>query len=478
MIKTSTPFTALALAALMACTPAAAQPAAAAAADPLRSAAQKAVASNPDVTARYNAYRAAGHERDGARGAYRPRIDANADVGQTRDRYDNRNPASQSLGQHGVGLSLTQMLWDGNATRSEVERLDHHRLARWFEFVDASEQAALEAARAHYDVLRYRRLVELAEDNYVQHKLSHEQIQSRFKAGVGRGVDLQQVAARLALAESNLNSEVANLHDVTARYQRVVGDAPAAKAEPAVGLPAGLPANLSAGLPASAAEVLNLATSRNPGVSAAIESMRALRSQAEGLRSAYQPRVEARLRSSLGKNLGGSAGQTQDFGAEIVLNWNLYNGGSNDARVRQFADLAHQAADQRDRACRDVRQTASIAFNDTGRLGEQVRHLDKNAAAIQRARDAYRQQFDIGQRSLLDLLNAENETYTARRAVANAEFDLAIAYARTHAAINTLLPTLGLVRAGTAGSAEADAAAGWLAGDDGASRSRSPTTGW
>ncbi len=150
-----------------------------------------------------------------------------------------------------------------------------------------------------------------------------------------------------------------------------------------------------------------------------------------------------------------------------MLNWNLYNGGSNDARARQFADLANQAADQRDRACRDVRQTASIAYNDTGRLGEQVRHLDKNAAAIQRARDAYRQQFDIGQRSLLDLLNAENETYTARRAVANAEFDLAIAYARTHAAVNSLLPTLGLVRAG---SAEADAGAGWQAGDDGASR--------
>ena len=109
-----------------------------------------------------------------------------------------------------------------------------------------------------------------------------------------------------------------------------------------------------------------------------------------------------------------------------------------------------------------------------------MRQLEKNAVAIQRARDAYRQQFDIGQRSLLDLLNAENETYTARRAVANAEFDLATAYARVHAAMNTLLPTLGLVRAegaggstatGVAGAADVgDAGAGWQAGDDAATR--------
>ena len=77
--------------------------------------------------------------------------------------------------------------------------------------------------------MRFRRLVQLAEDNYVQHRYAFVQIQSRFKAGVGRGVDLEQAGARVALAESNLSTEVANLHDVAARYQRIVGEAPPAK---------------------------------------------------------------------------------------------------------------------------------------------------------------------------------------------------------------------------------------------------------
>ena len=70
--------------------------------------------------------------------------------------------------------------------------------------------------------------------------------------------------------------------------------------------------------------------------------------------------------------------------------------------------------------------------------------MDRNVLAIEKARDAYRQQFDIGQRSLLDLLNAENELYTAKRAYANAEFDLMLAYARTQAARHNLTTALGL----------------------------------
>ena len=76
----------------------------------------------------------------------------------------------------------------------------------------------------------------------------------------------------------------------------------------------------------------------------------------------------------------------------------------------------------RDRACRDVRQTVAIAHNDIRKLQDQLVALDRNVLAIEKARDAYRQQFDIGQRSLLDLLNAENELYTAKRSYANAEY--------------------------------------------------------
>ena len=408
------------------------------AAGTMAAAAQKAIDNNPDVTARLNALRASANEADVARGGYYPRVDLSADVGKDRNKISTRTPQSQSLSRTGLALSANQLLWDGQATQKEVERLGHARVTRYFEFLAATEDTALEAARAYIDVQRYRKLVSLAEDNYVQHKYAFDQLQSKFKAGVGRGVDSEQANARLALADSNLTTEVANLHDVSARYLRVVGEAPARKQPDATGL--------ERSIPGSNSDTVNQSLARNASISAAVENLRAVQSQASGKESVYQPKVEARVRSGVGKNFDGLQDQKRDTAAEIVLNWNLYNGGSDQARVRQYSDLINQAADQRDKACRDVRQTAAIAHNDIQKLKDQLAALDRNVLAIEKARDAYRQQFDIGQRSLLDLLNAENELYTAKRSYANAEADLQLAYARTQAARNSLGTTLGISR--------------------------------
>lgn len=402
----------------------------------LSAAAQKAIDSNPEVTARLNALRAATDEISVARGGYLPRVDLSASVGRDSDRLTNRNPESQSLNRNGVALSANQVLWDGLQTRREVERLGHAKLTRYFEFLSATEEAALEASRAYIDVQRYRKLVELAQDNYVQHRYVQDQLQSKVKAGVGRGVDSEQANARLALADSNLTTEAANLHDVSARYLRVVGEAPASNQAAVQGL--------DKGISSSSDDTTNQAVMGSATVEAAVENLRAAKAQASGQKSNYQPKVEARVRSGVGKNFDGIETQKRDTSAEILMSWNLYNGGSDQARARQLANLVNQAADQRDKACRDVRQTASIAHNDIQKLKDQLTALDRNVLAIEKARDAYRQQFDIGQRSLLDLLNSENELYTAKRAYVNAEADLHLAFARTHAAKNSLTANLGL----------------------------------
>ncbi len=427
----------------------------------LKAAAQKAISANPEVTARFNAYRAAADAVAVARSGYYPRLDLSASVGRDRDTLSTRTPETQSLNRSGAALSLSQLLWDGLATQNEVGRLGHEKLARYFEVLDVTEQTALETTRAYYDVLRYRRLVQLAEDNYVQHKSAFNQIQSRFKAGVGRGVDLEQAGARLALAESNLSTEVANLHDVSARYQRIVGEAPPK------GLP--LPALFKQGVPSNANEASTEAVRRSAAISASVEMLRSARALASVRESAYQPTVEARVRSGGGKNFDGVRDQSRDSSAEIVLNWNLFNGGADRARIRQQVNLVNQAADMRDKACRDTRQVVAIAYNDTRKLADQLLYLDRNTLSIEKARDAYRQQFDIGQRSLLDLLNSENELYTAKRSYANAEYDLGIAFARTQAAVNRLGLQLGLTRGEGAPEAPAESEQ-WAIGEDGPTR--------
>ncbi len=418
----------------------------------LQNAAQKAVLSNPEVLQRWHAYKATQGERDAAFGGFLPRLDLSASKG--RDHRD--DPLlKKDYTRNATTLTLTQMLYDGFATRNEVKRFDHALVVRLFELQDASETAALEAARAYIDVLRYRRLVGLAEENYVRHRSVFEQIQKKVQAGVGRRVDLEQAAGRLALAEANLLTETSNLHDVSARYMRVIGEQPVKEMEPL--------ANLTQGTPKDMAEALAAAQRGNPALLASIENVRSAYSAARVRDAAYQPRLDLRLKRDHGHNLNGYTGQHESSTAEVVLSWNLFSGFSDIGRSRQYAEQHNVAKDLRDKTCRDIRQNLAIAFNDTRKLTEQLGYLDQHQLSIEKARDAYRKQFDIGQRTLLDLLDSENELFQARRAYGNAEHDLAIAYVRTHAGLGKLLTMLGVSKAGDPAPAEPEM---WAAGEE------------
>jgi adhesin transport system outer membrane protein len=403
--------------------------------DTLKSAAQKAVLSSPEVLQKWHAYQATDNERDAAFGGYLPRVDLSAGIGR-----ENRDDPIlvNDYTRRSTTLSLTQMLYDGFATRNEVKRLDHARQVRYFELLDASENVALEASRAYLDVLRYRKLVTLAEDNYIRHRAVFEQIQKKAQAGVARRVDLEQASGRLALAESNLLTETSNLHDVSARYQRLVGETPG-------GDMAAAP-TLIGNLPVDVPNALQAALNRNPAILGAIENLRSADAAVDVRKAAYQPRLDLRLKQERGSDLNGYIGSTDNRTAEVVATWNLFNGLSDRARSRQYADQVNVAKDLRDKTCRDVRQTAAIAYNDTRKLTEQLTYLDQHQLATEKARDAYRKQFDIGQRTLLDLLDTENELFQARRAYVIAEYDLLTAQARTQASAGNLLQTLELTR--------------------------------
>lgn len=407
--------------------------------EPLVQAARKAVASNPEVQARWNGFRAAGDERGVARGGYFPRVDLTATAGR-----ESRKTPTTDLGSYDSGatqLTLTQMLFDGLFTPSEVKRLGFAQLSRYYELADASETAALEALRAYADVVRYRELVDVATQNFVEHKQTSVQVEERANAGVGRRADVEQATGRLALAESNLLTELTNLHDVSARYLRIVGEKP-----PAV-LP-GLPEPFKIGpLPTSVDVLMRDGLQGSPALNAAVENVRAATQAIESSRAAYMPRLDFRAYQTGNKNLLGSSGNTDVNGMELTLNYNLFRGGADKAKKSQTTNLKEQARDLQEKTCRDVRQTLSIAYSDVQNLDKQLRYQDQHRLATEKSREAYRQQFDIGQRTLLDLLDSQNEYFEATRAYINTRHNQAVAQARTLAGMGRLIGVLGVQRA-------------------------------
>jgi adhesin transport system outer membrane protein len=403
-------------------------------------AAIQAIESNPDVQASWHAFKAAGHQVGEAKAGYLPSVDLAASTGKTKRDFDGRDNYTTTQGQ----VSLTQSLFEGFKTLGQVERFEGERLVRYYELLNDIEGTAFEAVRAYEDVSRERALLSSARDNYAKHQEVFSQIEERVVSGVGRKVDLEQVAGRLALAETNLLTEASNLHDVTARYLRIVGRLPAADLTASELSQASLPANIR--------EALQLAYQGNSGFHAAIKNISTTQANVKVARSGYMPKAELRARQVVSRNTNGfdervdAARYGDESAIELSLTYNLFAGGATRSAVRKALEEVNQAKDLRDKACVDLRQTTQIAYNDSQRIKEQLKSLDQHRRSSDKVRTAYNEQFKIGQRSLLDLLDAENEYFQASRSYTSAQADLNIAHARTLTAMGSLLPALKITR--------------------------------
>ncbi|MBN2644608.1 MAG: TolC family outer membrane protein [Desulfuromonadaceae bacterium] len=402
--------------------------------DTLKETVYQAIRTNPDVLASCQAFWAATRQQDAARGGYLPTVDLTARAGY--EGYRNNGLTSDyQPGQ--VSIGLNQMLYDGFITRDEVARLGSERRARFYELLESFEGIALESVTAYLDVLRYRSLLAYAEENLRQHEEIYRQVEERVRVGVGRGVDLDQAKGRLALARANHRTEANNLHDVCCRYLRLVGELPATALKPPSDL-------VYIHLPEKIEAALVEAFDNNPSVAAAFERTTAARDALKVRQDVYQPRLDLRAHHEVGEDRDRITGNSNETIVELVASFNLYRGGRDSSTIKQFTHLFNQSIDLRDKVCRNVRQELAIAMRDIEFLDLQLAYLKEHEMSSAKAREAYRNQFDIGQRTLLDLLDTENEYFEARRAYTIASYDYVQSYARSAANMGKLMTSLGL----------------------------------
>ena len=399
---------------------------------------EKTVASNPEVQSRYHRFLESGFEQDVVRGGFYPK----ADIVSTWRKQEEliKTTDGTAIPHMNTELVLRQMIFDGFGTSSEVKRLGHANRVRYYELQSAMQNTTLDFMKAYIDTLRYRELSQYAKDNYVVHKQLYDRIQERVNAGVARKVDLEQAAGRLALAESNLLTESTNLHDVTARMQRLYGELPPDTLE--------APTFFNAGVEPTSAEALKVAYNQNPDLLSTIEDIQASKEEIKTRESRYYPKLDLQARKNLGVSDDGRFSSGAADLLELTMNFNLFNGFSDKNGIKQTAEKLNNSKDLRDKACVDTRQIVVIAYNDIQQLKEQEKYRKDHKNSIENAREAYRKQFDIGQRTLLDLLDTENEYFQAKRALANTEYDIQAAYARTYAGQGELLNKIGAARGG------------------------------
>lgn len=401
---------------------------------------EQALRSGPGVLAEVNERKAREEEVKQARSGYYPRADVI--LGYGRENSD--NPATRRatgddvwLDRKEASLEVRQMVFDGFATRSEVERQSARVNSAVYRTQDAAENTALRTTLVYLDVLRHEQLLVLARNNLDTHDKIRALVLKRTTGGLGRGADLYQVNGRVALATANLESSKGNLANARVRYREVVGASAPGAGELIKPDPPG-------GTPSSEADAVEAAIDNNPILKSASSDVDATRAQHEAAKSPFYPRLDLELSRGLNNDIDGVEGNDHDFRVMLRLRYNIFRGGGDVARRGQTGYLIDEARDVREGTRRQVIESAGLSWQARESTLARMAYLREHREFSEKARDAYEEQVRLGIRSLLDLLDAENEFFEASRSVVNADYDLLFSTYRIIASMGKLRDELGI----------------------------------
>ncbi|MGF7115142.1 adhesin transport system outer membrane protein [Pseudomonas laurylsulfatiphila] len=401
---------------------------------------QQALDVHPEVQAGVNSRLAADYQLKAAQGGYLPRVDLLGGYGRegtdsVTTRGDGSNHHWENLNRSESSLRLTQMVFDGFATSSEVGRQQATVNSRAYSLL-STERTGLTVAQVYLDVLTRREFVRLAEDNLKSHQRIYDQIQLRTQRGVGSGADLDQAEARMAQARNNLITEQTNLADAETNYLSAVGQMPDQLERPASFL-ALMPANLNE----ARAQMLE----NSPILRSAESDIAAAEKQYDTAKSTFYPRFDAELGRTADNDIDGQNGHNNEWQAMLRMRFNLYSGGSNKADLESKAYLSNQALDIRNNALRQLNEELGLAWNALNNANAQVpiaqQYVDHSTAV----RTAYQRQFSLGERTLLDLLDSENELFSSSRRLAEIKNSQLFTQYRIKATMGELLKSQGVV---------------------------------
>ncbi|TBU94603.1 TolC family outer membrane protein [Stutzerimonas kirkiae] len=378
-------------------------------AEDLPNAIQQALNYHPEVSRSINSRHVAEKELRAVKGGYLPSVTLSAGTG----REGTDSPSTRSGGSHWRNLhrsegsiNLNQMIFDGFATPNEVGRMKATVNSRAWSVLGTSENTALRAVEVYLDVLQRQEFVHLASENLRSHERIFDQIRLRTERGVGRLADLDQAEARLAQARNNLLTEETNLTDAKTNYFSVTGTLPEALATPTP---------LAGRLPASLEDARKIMIATNPLLKSAEADIEATERQYATSKSTYYPRFDAQLSRAADNNIDGTEGHVNEWQAMVRMNYTLFQGGSNKATREARAYQVNEALDVRNNALRQLNEELTLGYSALDNARRQLPIAKDYADRSLKVRDAYQQQFALGERTLLDLLDSENELFTAQR---------------------------------------------------------------
>ena len=374
-------------------------------------------------------------ELDQARSLRAPRFELEAFAGSSiNDGSTTPDLSSADSWIEGYEFSarVSQMLFDGYETRSEIERQAYRIDAAAYRVLERAEVLSLEAIRLYADVLRVRSLLSFAVQNRDYHSRVLERVKRAFDQGVVSLGDLQQAEERLLLAEDTILLFQLDRDDIEALFLAIVG----VEAKSLGTVP-----NIRGSVPSTLDAALQIGRTKNPSLLFMKSDIGAAEAQSRRVDANAAPKLFLEADGRLGEDVGGYEGSVADARVGLVLKYEFQGTSKRAARQEQISRVGESRArllSQTRLVEREVRQSWASLQSAQRR----TKTLQAQADIALDLRETYEAEFDVGQRSLLDVLNTQNALFQAQANLVNARSLENYVRYRILASIGILLPSL------------------------------------
>ena len=401
----------------------------------LQDAVTKGVLTNPYYGTVANDSLATREELSQAKALWKPSVDFLGETGY--ERTDTPTIEDESLWRNRASLTLTQLLFDGNGTNSEIKRQKARVESTANRVGEVAEFIGLDIVEAYLEVLRQRDLLAIARANVEDHIKILETIRTGAAAGTVTEGDVSQALARQAQARATSSSTEQALREAESLFIQKVGDTPGSMAFPEI------PREK---LPESVDEAVRRSVTSSPTLAIFESDIKVAQAEFEGSGSTLYPRVELQANAATGNDLDGIEGSENRQSVLAVMRWNLYRGGADQARQREFMYRHSIAKERRAEAAREVEKNVRDTWAGMIASAERAQQFLEQANANEKVVSVYLDQFSLDRRTLLDVLDSQNELFVSRSSHVNSLYTEMFAVFRVLALEGQLLNTLGVAK--------------------------------
>ncbi len=406
-------------------------------AESLRGALESAYQNNPDIMSALLSVKASAENIALAKSGKLPSIGLSGSVG-----------GSWALPQGGdfgteysvsAGASYNQTLFDNFKTDAEIEQARAGTEVSKYALRNAEQNVLLSVVQAYYSVLRDTQLVQLRADNMTFFDAQVSSAEDRLRLGEGTKIDVSQAKARQAAAVSSYRAAIASLQTSQASYARWVGHKPK-------NLTADF--NFGKSLPTSIDSAIASAEDRHPALLMARAAIRVAQAGSDAAAAAFGPTLSLVSAINASTTFDGSTGDGSTMiggSTKLTLSIPIYSGGALSASLRK-ANISQIQSEVDALSARDqIRESVISAWSTLQNATSQIESAQAAVESNQLVVDGTIQERDVGQKTTLDVLNAQAELTSAREALITARSTKMIAAFSLLAAAGKLSPdALGL----------------------------------